>query len=309
MTSSDHQPRNPLPFLAVVVALTAATACGAPAADGVSLEEQAAALAIELPIDAYRLGPEEEAAYFRAQNLLVSTCMEETGFDWPVVEEGTTESEDQRPHRRRYGVVDPDVAEGLGYHGPPSPENERVSDERVTLLEDEEAAAAYEGLGGEEAAAGGADGTGQENGEPGCLDLAVRELSRGADKDADYELFTQLDWDSLDASEEHPDVEAAMGEWSACMADRGHSYTDVWSAMEDERWNLDDPELPEAERETAVDDVQCKYETGLLDTWIAVESEIQRDMIEDNATELEKIRDANTVYVRNAEAVLAGNGE
>ncbi|WP_017599419.1 hypothetical protein, partial [Nocardiopsis lucentensis] len=263
-------------------------------ADGVNLEEQAAALAVELPIDAYRLGPEEEANYLRAQNLLVRTCMKETGFDWPVVEEGTA-AEDQRPHRRRYGVVDPDVAGEFGYHPPPSPEDERVLDERRTLLADEDAVAAYEGPG---------EGEGS-----GCLDLAVAELSRGADEDADYELFTTLDWDSLDESERHPDVEAAMGEWSSCMAGRGHSYADVWSAMEDERWNLDAPEIPGAERKTAVDDVHCKYETGLLDTWTAVEGEIQRSMIEDHAAELERIRDANTAYARNAEAVLAGDGE
>ncbi|CAL9376907.1 hypothetical protein SUDANB121_00983 [Nocardiopsis dassonvillei] len=315
MTSSGNRPRDPIPFLAAVAALTAATACGVSAADGVSIEEQAAALVIELPMDDYRLDSREEADYFRAQDLLVDTCMEEAGFDWPVAEEAAPAAETQRPHRRRYGVVDPDVAEELGYHWTPSPEDERVAEERTELLEDAEAATAYEGLGEGEAAAGAdaadtaATGNGPKNEGSGCLGLAVRELSRGADEGADYELFTQLDWESLERSERHPDVVAAMEAWSSCMADRGHSYPDVWSAMEDRRWNLDAPEANEAERATAVTDVACKYQTGLLDTWIAAEGEIQREMVEDHAAELETIRDANTAYARNAEAVLTESAQ
>ncbi|NYI07667.1 hypothetical protein [Allostreptomyces psammosilenae] len=262
---------------------------GDAAGGGPSPAERAAALDLTLPLDAYRLDHAAESEVRRARDLLIRDCMEQAGFEWYV---STEASADIDPARRRYGVIDPGVAERYGYHLPPDPRSAEVERVRSETLAEPGAEAAY---------------FGPAESEEGCVTSADERIARGAGE-ADHALFTDLDFGSLDRSDLHPDVVAAKEDWRECMSARGHSYDTPRDAAGDEAWDLDAPEATEAERAVAAADVACKHEVGLVETWVRAETDIQRDMVAEHAAELERVGAANATYLENARAVLAELG-
>ncbi|GAB3464575.1 hypothetical protein GCM10027570_52480 [Streptomonospora sediminis] len=250
--------------------------------------EQAAAPTVELPLDSYRPTAAEEVTYDRAFDLLAQRCVADAGFSWPVRDEPPLP---ENRHLRRYGVIDPNDAQKYGYHLAPTKTPDQKSDKAAPTPEAE---AAFYGP--------------VDSPEEGCAAKAERRLDRGAGG-ADGKLLAELDWTSLDISETHPDVIEAKNAWQECMSARGHSYATPRKAIEDESWNLDSPSPTAAERAVAVADVECKYEVGMVETWVQAEHEIQREMIAEHTSELEALQHANEVRHGNAEAVLAESGE
>ncbi|WP_162231674.1 hypothetical protein [Allosalinactinospora lopnorensis] len=241
---------------------------------------------LELPLDSYRLDHEAESNYYRAEDLLVRECMEDAGFTWHVPDDVSPGAD---PKRRRYGVIDPGTAKEYGYHFPSDSRSQRTERLRDQTLRQPRAEEAY---------------FGPESSEgKGCAARADRRLGRGV-VPADYGLLADLDWRSLEDSEDHPDVMAAKRAWSTCMDARGYSYGTPREAVEDPAWNLDEPAVSEEERKVARADADCKYEAGMVETWVQVETEIQRGMIAENASELERLRQAGSACRENARAVL-----
>lgn len=66
---------------------------------------------------------------------------------------------------------------------------------------------------------------------------------------------------------------AAVGKWSACMAEAGFSYSDPIAALTDRRWAARSPAGPTTRLEiaTAQADVQCKITTNLVGISVAVQ--------------------------------------
>lgn len=259
--------------------------------------EQAAAVSLELPLDSYRLTEADQLTYDRALGLLVGRCMADADFSWYVPDDPPPP---QDRNHRRYGVIHPDVAQRYGYHPPPVEGSAHTREQRSGILQDPGAETAYFGP--------------EDSPEEGCAARAERRLDRGAGgngaaDEAGAELLTELGWSSLDTSETHPDVVEAKNAWQECMSSRGHSYTTPRKAIEDESWNLDSPSPSAAERAVAVADVECKYEVGMVETWVQAERGIQREMVAEHTRELEALRHANEVRHDNAEAVLAEAGE
>jgi hypothetical protein len=244
--------------------------------------EQAATIDLTLPLDPYRLGHEEQTDYLRARDVLIRECMADAGFDWYVPAEPSPTID---PKRRRYGVIDPQLAERFGYHLPPEAGTERTLRLRDETLRNPRAADAYFGPEGAE-------------GE-GCTTSADRQLARGAGG-ADFGLSTDLGFRALEMLKDHPGVVAAQRDWQECMRSYGYSYGSPYASAGDRAWNVDDPEISEAERAVAIADVDCKYEVNLLDVWLQAETEIQHRLIDENAAELAPLKRAKRVVHENA---------
>lgn len=240
-----------------------------------------------LPLEAYRLDHEEEAAYHRARDLLLHACMKRAGFEWRVSSKAPSQPD---PRRRRYGINDAGTAQAYGYHPP-------TDDPRAALEADR---ALFRQPGAEEAYAGpeGTEGL-------GCAAQAEKRLAQGAGP-VRRELFGVLDEESLNRSRRHPAVVTALQAWADCMRERGHPYETPYKAAAD-GWGSPDTEPSHRERAVATADVACKQRTGLVTTWLRVETDIQRGLITEHTEELARLRQADDVYRSNTAEVLSAS--
>ncbi|MFJ9588703.1 hypothetical protein [Streptomyces acidicola] len=241
-----------------------------------------------LPLEAFRLDHKAEAAFHRAEALLIRTCMTKAGFEWRTLSAAWPGPD---PRRRRYGVADADIAQRYGYH-PPAEDQQRF----VKAIEAEQELFLQPGA--EEAYSGPEGSEGQ-----GCAAQARERLTDGAD-DVGHELFSTLDERSLDLSERRPAVRAATRAWRDCMRERGYSSTTPRDAVADD-WGLETPVPSRKERAVAGADVACKEKTSLTRTWLREETSIQRSLIAENASYLAGLKKANDVYQRNVRAAMA----
>ncbi|WP_116244745.1 hypothetical protein [Nocardiopsis sp. FIRDI 009] len=278
--------------LCVVLGLTA---CGVRADEGAEnpvLPSSERARSLVLPFDDHTLSPFEIQTIDYAEDLIIRDCMEERGMDWevlPVPEEENTDP----PHRRRYGVIEPEVAENYGYVAPIGSEDDRaraeVRESRGTLPRAE-----YQ-------AAFGADGDG------GCHGEARERVTDGV-PDMDYNLLNSYIATGFDASQEEPEVIGAFAEWSTCMATRGFDYGTPLEAGDDARWAARESEpLPE-EIEVATADVACKEEASVVEIWRSAEAEAQRGLIEEHPADFALFAQVREGLLERARAEIEALG-
>lgn len=254
--------------------------------ESTAAETAAAAVDLRLPLSAYRLGLRDQSDASRAEGLLVDACMKKAGFTWyaPV----TPLPPD--PLRRRYGVIDSQVAERYGYHPPPDGFSADIARRRLEILKDSKANAAYYGP--------------EKARQQGCAVSSAQELARGAGNLTNT-LADRLSWQSLEVSEKHPAVVSAFRAWKKCMHTRGHDYATPDDAMLDKAWKLESSAAAGTkERAVAVADVECKDDVGLVRIRVAAETEIQQDVIAANASELKSLDKRLDVYRKNVRSVL-----
>lgn len=242
---------------------------------------------IKLPLDAYKMSRRELAIYDTAVDVITQGCMRARGFDWWIPDRTRV-----RPsfNVRRYGVIDLEVTGKFGYHLPPDPLSQALQRRDATLPEEMRSA-----LVGSE-------------GSEGCLQTAAERLSIDV-PDADYALVTDLDFKSLDTSVADDAMMRSNTAWHTCMSRAGYpNYDSPNDAISDERWNLDNPTIPKLEVDVATSDVRCKLKVGMIDTWLAVETRIQQNVIARHATALAVVAAANRRYLANALDVIARAG-
>lgn len=117
-----------------------------------------------------------------------------------------------------------------------------------------------------------------------------RKLIPGSERDtvaaelkAKYEAGASIR--ALDAK-----VIKAFAAWSSCMDGKGHpGLADPYKAM-DQGVTNDGKPSPESIA-LAVDDIDCKQQTGLVKIWFGVESAIQDKQIADNKSRLTGIKE------------------
>ncbi|MEU6357260.1 hypothetical protein ABZ896_49515 [Streptomyces sp. NPDC047072] len=254
-----------------------------------TLAQQAAGVRVDMPLDAYRLTPQQQLEVDRAADLLVRACMAKAGFEWYIPAEPPRRVD---PRRRRYGVIDPQVAQEWGYHLPVDPASTDTASRRSAVLKDPRADRAYYGP--------------EDDKAKGCAAKAHAELAHGAGnaRDIAFPRATTLSWQSLEASKKQRDVVAALRAWKKCMAARGHPYDTPAEAVSDKAWDLDAAAVGRQEKAVAVADVTCKYEVGLVTTWWEAESAVQRGMISANAAALTAQKSMFETYMENVRAVL-----
>lgn len=241
------------------------------------------ARSLSLPFDEYTLSPAERRTLAYAQDLLMRECMREHGMDWEVLPLVDEEDADP-PHRRRYGVIEHQVAAAYGYRAPiGSRERERADlrRDRATLPLTEHRAA-Y-----------GDDGGG------GCHARAREGVMEGV-PDMDHALLNSYIAAGFDTSLADPAVVAAFADWSECMGERGFDHDTPLEAGEDARWAEEGEPLPE-EIEVATADVACKEEAEVVPIWRDAEAEAQRDLIGANPGDFAlfaRVREAQTDLAR-----------
>lgn len=240
---------------------------------------------LRLPFDAYDFSTAELYAIENAQDQLTRECMKQRKYDWKVIRRPTN-LEDLR-NRRRYGVIELDIARQYGYHVPAGlltpVEVEETYDKRDSVLTDEQKETAY--------------------GEGGCARAAA---ARTTPKDRpDRTLLQKLDHASITDAQLVPGVAAAMRSWRDCMKQGGFAFETPFAAVSDPAWWTDDSaQASSREIETAVADVTCKQRTGLVAAWHAAEVEIQQKAIHEHPDMFRELRAAVEDELSAASAVL-----
>jgi hypothetical protein len=271
---------------AAVLALGGGGCYALSASAGPTTAERAAAADLGLPLDSYQLTYQEQSDATRATDLMIRACMSKAGFDWYVASGPSTRPD---PVRRRYGVIDPQVAERFGYRPPSSRRSEEVERRRSGILENPEAQKVYYGS--------------KDGKKRGCVDGAREELARGAEKSGDF-LPVSLSRKSLESSGKDPAVVAVQRKWKKCMAARGYDYETPSAAVDDPAWDPDSAVVTAKERAVASADVECKYEVDMIKVWVGAESRIQRTAITENASRLKVLKRALAIYNANVRSAL-----
>lgn len=222
-----------------------------------------------------------------AEDVLVGWCLRRQGIAWKPLH--LPQGEADPNHRRRYGVMEPLIAERFGYHLPPNtPETarrQRQHKDRARLPMDVQLAAF------------GKTGTG------GCWKKAHASLLRqapGPDTDRMYAHHRK----TLAASRKRAAVSRTVRAWKACMLAKGYRYDDPYEAGADKRWWNSRQPSP-TELATAVADVACKKETRLVSVWARAEARLQREIIHTREAEFERAATAKRRQLAFAKCVLA----
>ncbi|MFD5097567.1 hypothetical protein [Streptomyces albidochromogenes] len=255
---------------------------------------------IVLPVSAYLFTPEQQALVDTASSTLSSDCMKRFGFDWPV-----KKAEPVKVVNRRYGVVSEKVAAERGYHLIPSA-GEGADDEGAVSRGDKlppEAYMVYGAKGG--TVGGGRSYQGKDIPEGGCIGEAGRKL--GLDKVQDpaqgnIELLS-IDFSSFGRAQEAPAFRKAQDEWAACMKKEGYQYTAFLQPAQ--KYAPQGNSASPQEKAVARSDVKCKQETNIATVLLRVETQIQNDYIEHNATGFAEIKKDRVAVIKSANEALA----
>jgi hypothetical protein len=241
-------------------------------------------LQLQLPLDTYLLSIDEIYTVEAGTDILVQRCMTRQGLSWPSIDRPTFG--DWR-NRRRYGVIEPAVAQRFGYHAVPallSPVqvyNEKV--ERYRSLSRRQLVAALDP-------------------KTGCEKQSILQLREGIDG-GDDSLAGNLGSQSLADSEKQPDVRLALAQWSNCMQAAGYRYPDPLTASADPQWSKTKI-ASRQEIATAEADVRCKSKTALVTIWYHAEVRLQQDIIQQHRAYLDKLASYKTRLLGRATSLV-----
>jgi hypothetical protein len=239
----------------------------------------------------------------QAVNILVRRCLLRFGVDVPLPERAPGlpfEAVDDR-----YGLWRADEARLYGYRGKPPPAE--PDGENLISLIPEESRWLIDGREVE-----------TYNGVPvpegGCQDEALREIGVLAPGESGIpeDLVGDLIRQAFDTVFADPEVQRLIGEWSACMSRAGYNFTDPFEPFT--YWLARDPtgrhyELPVSQEQldSAMVDIDCKTETGLMPYWRDRHLAEQQRLVEEHAIELaEELQKAEALRARAAQIVNEG---
>ncbi|MFI9106639.1 hypothetical protein ACIGXA_39700 [Streptomyces fildesensis] len=251
-----------------------------------------------LPLEAYMETYPESVSIRRAIIQLETQCMAGYGFHISLPPPGLTPppNNDDSNMERRYGITDRSKAAKLAYTlgdenrtPPPAP---KLSDAEIAVLTGHVAM---------KPGAAKAPSTYQGKAVPdgGCGQQAADQV--GAAR-IDNKVVGQADADSLDKSQADPRVQAVITAWSRCMKSSGYTVDTPLDAAKLVQ-SLHGGGVSAADIQVATTDIDCKAKTDLVKTWFTVESDIQRQQIEQNQFALQDGRNRITAAVKAAAAV------
>ncbi|MFJ2021409.1 MULTISPECIES: hypothetical protein [Streptomyces] len=274
----------------------------APHASPTSTSSLSSTASISLPIEDYLLKNDEHSQILYASKFLVRQCMARFGFDYAVDASWKSPVDpkgDAANMVRRYGVFDTETAARYGYH--PAPDMMPAAPVGTQPMSDAESSV-FLGDTPRPGSTGSAPKSykGQKIPSHGCSGEAERKLGNG--------LQERLPEDINDASYQQsmskPQVTAAFQAWSTCMKKHGYTFRTPLEPLRDQL-----PDSPSAaEIKTAKTDVACKHKTNLIGTWVAVESAIQKELIERNQEALTQVHvTAQKTIERSAKVIAEGS--
>jgi hypothetical protein len=231
-----------------------------------------------LPLDRYLPTPAEKRRISIAVDQLSHRCMARLGYAFPVPDRSGTYGE--LPNARRYGLLDQTHAAANGYHEDPAEVARRNRIMSGPKLSDAASAA----WSGDSKRRGVPDG--------GCLGEANRAVSGITDPSQQDLVVRKLARDSFTRSLDDKRVRIAVVRWRECMAHDGYHYASPFDALGDPRWAVNKPGSRATPAETAValSDARCNVTAEVATTLLAVETRLQRGLVDQHSTDLEAAR-------------------
>ncbi|MDX2294418.1 MULTISPECIES: hypothetical protein [Streptomyces] len=270
---------------------------------------------MELPLEAYMTSYSDQVTIDTALRTLQTQCMAEYGLTVDLPRPGVNPPayNNTISIERRYGIADRKQAEKYGYGLPKelTRSAERFDTElsgvEVEVLtgraktdfrppEGTKGDGAY--LGGGQAKPARTEHQGKRLHEGGCTGWSKRQIKWD---ESDAGLISQLASKSLSDARSNEPVKKAIKDWSACMKKQGRSATDPYRAME-QGYASGDGTTKDA-IELALDDIDCKQQTQLIEVWFKAESEIQKRLIEENKDRLVVVKTRMSEVLAAAKAV------
>lgn len=247
------------------------------------------ALGIDLPFDRYEMQLGEYNKISNAQDVLTRDCMRGKHLSWPLITRPTTVP-DLR-NRRRYGVIEPQVAQQYGYHNGQKLTNPHSTDAQEDARERSLTEKQREG-----ALTHGA----------GCAFKAIAEVRDAPRESVDLDTFNSLGSIAMKDSMKDPAVVRAFSEWSACMRRVDAHYGDPYQAVNDRTWWKNGESGPASAREIVVArrDVECKERADLVHIWAGSEKRKQEALIARNRAYFAKVARAKSEQLSFASRVL-----
>lgn len=251
-------------------------------------EASAEARALHVPFDDYTLSTLDMQTIEYAEDLLIRDCMRGRGLEWEMLPPPA--SQDPNPlNRRRYGLIEPELATRYGYHLPPQVPELTARDEvweRRDRLPRAERDAAY-----------GDDGQG------GCTAQARGHLRKDIPNFNDQYRLNDFATADFAASQKDPEVVRVYDSWRTCMATAGFEYANPFAAFDDPAWG--ESSRP-SKRELAVAkaDVRCKREVRLVETWAAAEERIQLETIRTHPQDFASFRHTKDTHLAAARQTI-----
>ncbi|MET8703467.1 hypothetical protein ABZW10_32120 [Kitasatospora sp. NPDC004723] len=248
---------------------------------------------VALPLDGYSVSAEESAVIFRAMGRATQTCMRAKGFDYDPGEVPVAPPSSPFDPGS-LGLLSAAAARQTGYHKPPGPAGSANGTTGSTAAGAVEQSEAYrQALTG---TAGVVD-AGIDRGCMGEIELQFRAAGVGS---GTGDLVGSLRAKAYDRTAADSRVKAAISAWQSCMAGLGHHYDDPARAS---AAGWPDP-VSEREKATAVADMNCKTQVGLLGTWYTVQTAYQEQFIGQNEAALQAVKERSAQRVAAARKLL-----
>ena len=244
---------------------------------------------LRLPLDDFRATDRQSGQLAAAFRLALRQCVAEFGlsYDPPAP---PAQAAPLGKNARRYGVTDD---AGVSVHGFRMPPGVAVTKEPAQELSPElETVLSGKGprtVAGRPVPAGG------------CATSAHARIEGRSQ--VEDNLPDRLSAESLSRSQADSRVRAALGQWSACMRERGFDYSIPENAVADPRFSQG--EVTALEISTARADVACKRRTNLVGVWSSVDAAYQTRLIEQNREALDAVRSAREERLQVASRLVA----
>ncbi|MGX1365815.1 hypothetical protein RKD19_001174 [Streptomyces canus] len=270
---------------------------------------------LDLPLEAYMSAYADQVTIDTALRTLQTRCMAEYGLtvDLPRPGMNPPPYSNAMSIEARYGITDRTRAEKYGYGLPKeltrSTEavDKGLSGVEVEVLtgrtkpeflppKDAEGDGPY--FTGADSGPARAEYQGKKLHKGGCAARSKQQLKLN-ESDAGY--VSQLASTSLSESRSRKPVKKVIKDWSACMKKQGRSAADPYRAMEQGYANGDG--TTEDAIELALDDIDCKEQTRLIEVWFKEESAIQKRLIEENKDQLAAVKTRLSKALAAAKAV------
>ncbi|MFJ6569556.1 hypothetical protein ACIQNU_19230 [Streptomyces sp. NPDC091292] len=264
---------------------------------------------LSLPLEDYMQTYEETVTLDQASRTLQEECMAGYGFSIQLPLAGATPppNDNDANIERRYGITDRAAAAQYGY-GLPDELNNQTRQKMPDLTDDQ-----IEVLTGHtKPTTTGPDTVPTSEPAPdtyqgkkihpgGCVGWSDSQIGQSQ---IDLSLVSELDGQSLTASQRTPAVQGAVSAWSQCMKTKGYDAATPYEAAEIVG-HIDGAPSDE-ETAVAVADVDCKESTDLVAIWFKEDTAIQKKQIAEHLTGLTGARNQNTKALAAADKAVTG---
>ncbi|NQX10027.1 hypothetical protein HQQ80_00090 [Microbacteriaceae bacterium VKM Ac-2855] len=243
---------------------------------------------MRFPIDAYFVDEDGIDRISAANNILLDECMKSSGRSYPPA--SFDFSVEAREGEGRYGIWSAVEAAQYGYAG--RPDTHIVGDAAVAAIQ-----ALIDSDPGWDPAFLECSATADRLPSPGkgFIDEDVIEL---------ISLPTTIAGDARLLASKSSVWDAERSEWLDCLTANGLTLrTDG-----PEPWGPDVPDDPEEAIRTAIIDVQCKTDTGLVEALSSLEAQYQAALIDQNRAALDETAKREQTVVDRADEILARHG-